>query len=415
MDPPTAVTAPDQSSALFPASDATLPESHHKTATEIDQSNAQLDVVFPATTSAAVAPSRSPGATTPSPAIDAPPASTFTFTDPVVNPNIQYCHPDLNMHLGHPMDHVQPFAIDYPSAPPATSPPVSSNVHPFGQPGSTEYAEKLELITKAPDPTFLLDYVDIDALTDPSKFDPDTDIINMSSYDASIDELASHIEHFDLDPLILVPVKFDPVLHTVSNERYNLLTDHHRLDRTHITRWSAYCKQHLMNSTNVLADNILQGYFMNCLCGRLRSEVADEFYDLPAIEQSAASLIYLALTEVQSSLYDCLPTLQRTIACFKISDISNEDVSLASSWLKAIISTLRATNDIPSSTIDYILSGMATSQSTAFNNYISVLASIQSSRIRSSASSINPILDQCCNKYRDLLQAGHWPMAQSKE
>jgi hypothetical protein len=120
-----------------------------------------------------------------------------------------------------------------------------------------------------------------------------------------------------------------------------------------------------MNSTNVLADNILQGYFMNCLCGRLRSEVADEFYDLPAIEQSAASLIYLALTEVQSSLYDCLPTLQRTIACFKISDISNEDVSLASSWLKAIISTLRATNDIPSSTIDYILSGMATSQSTA--------------------------------------------------
>lgn len=154
---------------------------------------------------------------------------------------------------------------------------------------------------------------------------------------------------------------------------------------------------------------------MNCLCGRLRSEVADEFYDLPAIEQSAASLIYLALTEVQSSLYDCLPTLQRTIACFKISDISNEDVSLASSWLKAIISTLRATNDIPSSTIDYILSGMATSQSTAFNNYISVLASIQSSRIRSSASSINPILDQCCNKYRDLLQAGHWPMAQSKE
>jgi hypothetical protein len=69
--------------------------------------------------------------------------------------HIQYhCRPDMHMHLGHPMDHVHPFAIDYPSVPPATSPPSTapqtySNTPLLGQPGSEEYAENLDLITEA--------------------------------------------------------------------------------------------------------------------------------------------------------------------------------------------------------------------------------------------------------------------------
>jgi hypothetical protein len=217
----------------------------------------------------------------------------------------------------------------------------------------------------------------------------------------------------------MVPIEFDPVLNNVSTERYNLLTDHHRFDRNHIARWSAHYKQHLMDYTNVDADNLLQDYFMNCLTGLLHTEVFEEFYYLPAIEQSAASLVYLALTKLQSNLYACIPALQGSIAAFKLSHISGENVSFASSWLKAIIKNLRAIDDIPSSTIDYILSGMATSQSTTFNSYISALASnhkiTESSCTRSSASSITSILDQCCNKYWAMFGAGQWPMAQSKE
>jgi hypothetical protein len=167
---------------------------------------AQPAAVVPATTSVAVAPSRSSrslGVTTPSPAFGAPPASTFTF-HPAVDPNMMYhpmhmqaatsyiqyhCHPDMNMHLSHPTDHVQPFAIDYPSVPPAASPPstvppASGNIPLLGSPGSEEYAENLDLITEAPDLIFQLDYIDIDALTDPSKFDPYPDISTTSLYPA---------------------------------------------------------------------------------------------------------------------------------------------------------------------------------------------------------------------------------------
>jgi hypothetical protein len=173
-------------------------------------------------------------------------------------------------------------------------------------------------------------------------------------------------------------------------------------------------KQHLMDSTNVNADNLLQDYFINCLTGLLHTEVFEEFCILPAIEQSAATLVYLALTKLHSNLSACVPALQESIFSFKLSRIFDENVSFASSWLKAIIKTLRANDDIPSYTIDYILSGMATSQSTTFNNYISaVLADV--SCTEPSTNSIHSILNKCCDKYRDLLQAGHWPMAQSKE
>lgn len=103
MAPPATANAPDPSSALIPASNATPPGSHHKTPCSIDE-------------------------------ID-----------------------QSNVHLAR---------------------------FPRGQPGSEEYAESLDLITEAPHPTFQLGYIDIDALMDPSKFDPDPDDCP-TSYDAS--------------------------------------------------------------------------------------------------------------------------------------------------------------------------------------------------------------------------------------
>jgi hypothetical protein len=212
----------------------------------------------------------------------------------------------------------------------------------------------------------------------------------------------------------MVSVHLDHDLAIVSDEKFNLFTDHHRFDRKHIARWSAFYKQHLVDSTNVEDDNLLQDYFLNCLTGFLRTEVVDEFYSLPAIEQSAASLVYLALTKLESNLCDCIPTRQGSIACFKISNISNENVSLASSWLKAIIKTLKATNSIPSQSIGHILSGMATSQSKKFNSFVSILMISDPKRTRVSADCVSAVLNKCCVKYRELLQAGHWPMTQSK-
>lgn len=77
------------------------------------------------------------------------------------------------------------------------------------------------LITDAPDSIFQLDYVDIDALTDHSKFVLTwMPTFNMSSYFASITEIATHAEQYVLDPPIIVPVEF---LATMSDR--NFLTD----------------------------------------------------------------------------------------------------------------------------------------------------------------------------------------------
>jgi hypothetical protein len=294
--------------------------------------------------------------------------------------------------------------------PPATAPP-SGIIHLRGQPDSEEYMNSLDLLTEGPDPMYQLDYIDIDALTDHTKFDPDPDICQ-SSYADSIDEIATHVQQYDLESPIMVPVDFDQALTTVSDKKYNLLTNYHRcFDRNHIAHWSSSYKQHLMESSNSYADNLLQDYFMNCITGIL-----------PTIEQSAASLVYLALTKLHSNSSACIPALQGSIFSFKLWRIIDEDVSLASSWLNAIIKTLRATNNIPSHTISHILSGMATSQSTTFNSYVTLLAThhdISCTRsdisTRSTISSISSVLDNCCDKYRELLQAGQWPMAQSKE
>jgi hypothetical protein len=158
---------------------------------------------------------------------------------------------------------------------------------------------------------------------------------------------------------------------------------------------------------------------MSCLTGDLQSEITELFYEQPDDQQGAATLIYLALTKLHSNSYACVQALQGCIINFRLSNIAYEDVSKASSWLKALVKHLRITNDVPTQAMGSILAGMSTSQSTQFNSYISVLDTMENkpaglSRTGSSVNSrivdrIFDLLEQCGNKYRQLVQAGHWP------
>jgi hypothetical protein len=178
---------------------------------------------------------------------------------------------------------------------------------------------------------------------------------------------------------------------------------------------------HPVDSTDYDTDNLLQDYIFKCLTGRLRTEVTEEFYELPDDEQGAPSLIYMALTKLHSHSRACVQTLQGSITNFKLSEIANEDVSLACSFLKSIAKHLHITNDIPSQTIGSILDGMATSQSQTFNSFVSVLELTHCkprgiSRTSFAGTSnlyfnIKTVLEQCSDKYRELLQGRRWPQA----
>lgn len=65
--------------------------------------------------------------------------------------------------------------------------------------------------------------------------------------------------------------------------------------------WTVFFKSHPINSTDSNSDNLLQDYFMNCITVCLKTEVIEEFYELPGDEQGAPLLIYLALTKLHSS------------------------------------------------------------------------------------------------------------------
>jgi hypothetical protein len=66
-----------------------------------------------------------------------------------------------------------------------------------GLPGSKEYMANQELITKAPSSKFRLQYVDIDSLTDPSKFNT-TLAKSMTSYSAAITNILTHVKKYNL-------------------------------------------------------------------------------------------------------------------------------------------------------------------------------------------------------------------------
>jgi hypothetical protein len=73
--------------------------------------------------------------------------------------------------------------------------------------------------------------------------------------------------------------------------------------------WTVFFKSHPINSTDSNSDNLLQDYFMNCITVCLKTEVIEEFYELPGDEQGAPLLIYLALTKASLQLSKAaLPT-----------------------------------------------------------------------------------------------------------
>jgi hypothetical protein len=232
------------------------------------------------------------------------------------------------------------------------------------------------------------------------------------------------VKQYDLLLHIMVPAEIDHINTTVSDEKYNLLTDHARFSLDHIAFWTVFFKSHPADPTDSVSDtNLLQDYLLNCITGRLKSEVHKKFYKLPEDEQGAATLIYLALSKLHSNSYACVQALQGSVNNFKLSQIAYEDVSIASSWLRAIIKTLKVTNDIPSQAIGSILAGMSTSSFEQFNTYVSVLESIDykptglsctapstSTYLADGITSVlTSVLEKCNTKYRDLVQTGRWP------
>jgi hypothetical protein len=287
-----------------------------------------------------------------------------------------------------------------------------------GQPGSKEYIYNHGTITKTNVIKPRLDFVDIDAIADPSKFDPKL-ASSVSDYSSSITRMVNHIKQYDLLSPIMVPVDIDLTKTTVSDEKYNLLIDHPRFDRDQIALWTVFFKTHPTDRTDSDSDNLLQDYFLNCLGGRLLFEVQEEFYELPEDEQGAATLIYLALSKLHAHSDALISALQGSITNFKITQIEYEDVSLAATWLRAIIKTLKVTDDIPSRAAGSILTGMATSSCEQFNTYIAVLENVNfkpsglsrsNSRLSTRrAENVYSVIESCTDKYRDLVHRGHWP------
>jgi hypothetical protein len=157
---------------------------------------------------------------------------------------------------------------------------AQSNIHLHrsqrGKPGSKEYIYNQDKITKA-NITSRLDYINVDALANPTKFNS-TLAVNMSTYTSSITQIVTHVKQYDLLLHIMVPAEIDHINTTVSDEKYNLLTDHARFSLDHIAFWTVFFKSHPADPTDSVSDtNLLQDYLLNCITGRLKSEVHKKF------------------------------------------------------------------------------------------------------------------------------------------
>jgi restriction endonuclease len=118
----------------------------------------------------------------------------------------------------------------------------------------------------------------------------------------------------------------------------------------------------------------LSAWFLKALSDDLHDEVFQEHSKLPPLQQGAASLIKLALDKIQKNSHEARHALQSIITSFSLSTIPNEDVKVAVMHLKAVISALDNTHDLPTKSLTYILDGMSnTSSSPELNTLCTML------------------------------------------
>lgn len=109
------------------------------------------------------------------------------------------------------------------------------------------------------------------------------------------------------------------------------------------------------------------------------SALSDDLHD-KVLQDYAATLIKLAFDKICYNSHEAKLALSNIITKFSIVDIKNEDVKLATSWLKSAIKALVGTKDIPQRSLIYILDGMAKSSATKFNSLCTMLK-LQTSRL----------------------------------
>lgn len=292
---------------------------------------------------------------------------------------------------------------------------VRLSKHDRGAPGSKEYNINVDKITKAPRSGFKFDYVEVDTLSNPSKFNQEL-ASSVTAYATSLAQLLAHCQQYDLMFPLMVPTTVQPN-GVVSNTTKNLLHFHGQFDAEHIHTWQFLLNHQCIDPVDNDTNRLLEDHFMNCLTGRLLTEVTAEFRDLDESVQGSATLIFMALRKLHSNSASCIAAQQGFIMYFDLSKIKYEDVSLAVSWLKATTSNLSYSNDIPNKAVGFILAGMSRSHNRAFNTFCSVLEcqQIQPTGYTSSVvdplvlcKSVHSVLDSLNDKYRDILQHGRW-------
>lgn len=114
-----------------------------------------------------------------------------------------------------------------------------------GTPGSREYQTNLLVITGPPKSSRLqLDYVDVDILTDPTKFNLQLASCASSTH-AAITDLLCHLQSYDRSYVILVPDTFDEdALSTVSLTSFDLLDHHARFTKEYIEAYQFFINGH---------------------------------------------------------------------------------------------------------------------------------------------------------------------------
>jgi hypothetical protein len=129
----------------------------------------------------------------------------------------------------------------------------------------------------------------------------------------------------------------------------------------------------------------------------------------------------MAMSKLQSNSVLCIQTYQGIITHFSIKSVPEENVSTATSWLKAVVKALKLTNSIPNTALQSILRGMQHSKHRGFNMLGAILGSSARKFVmgfgkdvsEEQAAEIFAALDRLNEEYRMFKEAGQWPMARA--
>jgi hypothetical protein len=292
--------------------------------------------------------------------------------------------------------------------------PVSSlrvilSKHHRGDIGSRDYNKNFATATYAPDKKFRFKLCPIDTLMD------HTSTTELASFTAnhrlSVTNAINWCTSYDMETPILIPDRFSLSTGTFSGPYTNLFSNHEKFDYDVVLEWQEFVNTHF-DPVDQVSSVWLSAWFLKALSDDLHDEVFQEHSELPPHQQGAASLIKLALDKIQNNSHEAKRALQSIITSFSLAAIPHEDVKVAVTHLKAVISALDNTHDLPTKSLTYILDGMATSSSPEFNTLCTMLK-LQYSCIshleKEDKFTLFPILNDLNSHYRDAVQARTWP------